>query len=162
MHGKIFQIGRKPIDKEDYASPDMYYDNSSDFADYIGDAVDEEGRNYHIGWLGNQIKDVFTPVGDGVFAYKGEKALQAFKQEWADEIKKLTDGLTGENLFRDGNLYHIRAITKETHVGSAYRFDIGEWCDGVAYPFGELFEYAACKLKEGDRIYVGAIIDYHS
>ena len=161
MHSKIFQISNKPIDKEDYKSPDTYYDNSGDFADYIGDEIEGEDRKDALGYLAKLLEGVFRQVHPGVFAYKGADAMAAFKQKWADYIKEFASDLTADNLFCDQRLYMIRKITEETHLGTSYRVDIAHWAEGVAYPFGELFEYAASKLKKGDRIYIGAIIDYH-
>ena len=161
MHSNIYQISNKPIDKEDYQSPETYYDNSGDFSDYIGDEITGEDRKDALGYLADLLKDVFRQVRPGIYAYKGEEAMQAFKQAWADELRRMAGLLTPDNLFKDQNLYKIRKVTEETHLGTRYRVDIADWAEGVAYPFGELFEYAASQLKQGDRIYVGAIIDYH-
>ena len=161
MHSKIFQIANKHIDKEDYQSPDAYYDNSGDFADYIGDEITGEDRKESLSHLTELLKDVFRQVRPGVYAYKGEEAMQTFKQAWADGIKSMADSLTADNLFKSQRLFNIRQVTEETHLCTSYRVDIADWADGVAYPFGEIFEYAASQLKQGDRIYVGAIIDYH-
>lgn len=160
-HGKIYQISNKPIDKENYASPMDYYDNSGDFADYIGDRYNDEDRKEAIGYLADLLKDVFEHKGGGEFRYKGKEAMEKFKQAWADELRRKVRLLTPENLFKDQNLYLICATCKETHLRSSYRVDIADWAEGVAYPFGELFEYAASRLKKGDRIYVGAVVDYH-
>ena len=160
-HSKIYQISSKPIDENGYASPEMYYDNSDDFADYIGKKYEGKDRDEAIEYLADILKDVFEHKGGGEFRYKGREAMEKFKQAWADELRRLAGLLTPENLFKDHNLYLIRATCKETHLRSSYRVDIDEWCGSIAYPFGELFEYAASQLKAGDRIYVGAVIDYH-
>lgn len=161
MHSKIFQISNKPIDKEDYQSPDTYYDNSGDFADYIGDEITGKNREDALGYLAELLKDVFKREYPDVFRYKGPEAMQKFKQAWADELRRQAGLLTPDNLFRDQNLFRLRETTQETHLRTGYRVDIAHWAEGVAYPFGELFEYAASQLKQGDRIYIGAIIDYH-
>lgn len=161
MHSKIYQIGNKPIDKEDYASPMDYYDNSGDFADYIGDRYNNEDRKEAIEYLADLLKDVFEHKGGGEFRYKGSEAMEKFKQAWADELRRMAGLLTPENLFKNQRLFNIRQVTEDTHLGTSYRVDIADWCGGIAYPFGELFEYAASQLKKNDRIYVGAVIDYH-
>jgi len=161
MHSNIYQIGNKPIDKEDYQSPETYYDNSGDFADYIGDEFEGEEREEAIGYLADLLKDVFEYKGGGEFRYKGKEAMEEFKQAWVAGIKAMADKLTADNLFKNYLLFNLRCITEETHLGTSYRVDIAGWAEGAAYPFGELFKYAASQLKEGDRIYVGAIIDYH-
>lgn len=161
MHSKIYQISNKPIDKEDYQSPETYWDNSGDFADYIGDEYEDEDRDEAIEYLADLLKDVFEHKGGGEFRYKGKEAMEKFKQAWADELRRQAGLLTPENLFRDQNLYKIRKVTEETHLSTSYRVDIADWAEDVAYPFGELFEYAASQLKKNDRIYVGAVIGYH-
>ena len=161
MHSNIYQISNKPISGDEYSGSSTYWDNSSDFADYIGKKYEGKDRDEAIEYLADILKDVFEHKGCGEFRYKGREAMEKFKQAWADELRRLAGLLTPENLFKDQNLYLIRATCKETHLRSSYRVDIDEWCGSIAYPFGELFEYAASQLKAGDRIYVGAVIDYH-
>lgn len=161
MHSKILQIGREPIAKDDYRTPDDYMENSDDFADYIGDEITGDERQECVGKFADMVKDVFTPVGRDTLAYRGKDALKAFKQKWADKIRSLADGLTTENMLQKQRLFNIEEITKRTHLDSDYRVDITGWCDGVAYPLGELFEFADSQLEEGDRIFIGAVIDYH-
>lgn len=160
MHSNIYQISSKPICPDDYASPDMYYDNSSDFADYIGDAYEGEEREECIENFGRIISDVFTNKGDGVFEYKGKKAMHKFKQAWADELMRKAAELTPDNLFQDMRLFRLGQLTEKTHLGVASRVDINDLADGVANPHGELYEYADSQLKKGDCIYVGAVIDF--
>lgn len=160
-HSKIFQIANKPIDEDDYQSPETYYDNSGDFADYIGDPYEGKDRDEAIEYLADLLEDVFEHKGGGVFCYKGKETMERFKQAWVDELRRQAGLLTTENLFKIQNLYVLRATCEETHLRTSYRVDIAGWAEGVAYPFGELFEYAASQLKEGDSIYVGSVIDYH-
>lgn len=160
-HSKIFQISDKPITPEDYCKPDDFYENSDDFADYIGDEItDEEERKECIDYLADTIKDVFTHEGDGVFTYKGEEALRKFKQAWLAEIQHLTDNLNEDNLLKNQNQYRLSAATEQTHLHSCYRIMIEAW-NGCAAPIADLFEFTESQLKAGDHIYVGAVIDYH-
>lgn len=160
MHSKIFQIGKKPIDKDEYDSPSDFYDNSSDFADYIGDPVGDEDRDEYVGYLAHALRGVFKPAGRDCLVYLGENALRTFLQEWADKIKCMANELTADNILKNLRLYNIRATTNDTHRREDFRIHIEEW-NGWAGPFGDIIEWAACQLKEGDKIYVGAIIDYH-
>ncbi len=139
----------------------MYYDNSSDFADYIGDEKEGDERDEAIEGFGRIISPVFEAKGDGVFAYKGKEALRKFKQAWRDELVRHAVALTADNLFHDMNLFRLGQLAKKTHLDVSSRVDIGDWADGVAYPFGGLFEWAENRLKKGDCIYVGAVVDYH-
>ena len=161
MHSKIFQISSKPISKDEYTSPETYYDNSSDFADYIGDEVkDKEERDNCVGYLAHVLRGVFTAVGRDHLVYLGEDALRKFLQEWADDIKAKAAELTADNILSNQRLYNIRATTEETHLRTDYRVHIEEW-NGLPGPLGDIIEWAASQLKEGDSIYIGAIIDYH-
>lgn len=159
MHSKIFQISKSPIDKEDYASPCYYYDNSDEFADYIGDEEEGEFREDCIKYLAKWLSDLFSYDGKA-FVYKGKDALQEFKRKWAEAIKDLASGLTADNILSDGNINKLKALARETHLDTSFRFDIEEW-NGWAGPMHDLIDYAEYNLKSGDRIYIGAVIDYH-
>lgn len=161
MHSNIYQISSRPISEDEYASPSRYYDNSDDFADYIGDAYEAEEREDGIENFAGIIKDVFAYKGGGEFVYKGKEAMRKFKQQWIGELQSKVAALTPDNLFKVQNLFSIKQLTENTHLDVSSRVDIAEWCGGCAYPLGELFEWADSQLKKGDRIYVGAVIDYH-
>ena len=160
-HSRIFQISSRPIDREEWSEPSDYYENSDDFADYIGDRVDDDDkRDEDIGRLADTVKDVFTPAGRGVLAYRGREALMAFKQKWHDAIKAATDELTVENMTKQMRLGRLSSLTEQTHLLSSYRVHIVNWTS-CPLPLGELFEWAESILEEGDRVYIGAVIDYH-
>lgn len=161
MHSNIFQISSRPISEDEYASPSRYYDNSGDFADYIGDAYEGEEREKIIKNFAGTIEDVFTYKGGGEFVYKGKEAMRKFKQTWIDELLHKTAALTPVNLFKEQNLFHIGQLTEKTHLYVSSRVDIAEWCGECAYPLGELFKWASCLLKKGDRFYIGSVINFH-
>ena len=161
MHSNIYQISSRPISEDEYASPSCYYDNSGDFADYIGDAYEGEEREEKIKNFASIIEGVFDYKGGGEFVYKGYEALGKFKQAWIDELLHKTAALTPDNLFKEQNLFRIWQLTEKTHLDASSRVDISEWCGECAYPLGELFEWADSQLKKGDRFYIGAVIDYH-
>ena len=158
MHSKIFQISNAPIDVDDYSSPECYYDNS-EFADYIGEPIKGETREECIKYLAESLSDIFSYDGKAL-VYKGNDALHEFKRKWLEAIREITDKLTAGNLMEEHNVYRLRRLTLQTHLDSSFRFDINEW-NGWAGPMEDLVEYAGYQLKEGDRIYVGAVIDYH-
>lgn len=161
MHGKIFQIGNKPIDTDDYKCPDDYYDHHEPWADYIGDEVeDEDDRHTYIENVAALLEGVFTLNEDYSLTYMGKDALRGFLGKWADRLRELTAGLTADNILKDQRLWEVRHTCTDTHEETSYRFDIEDW-NGWAAPFEDLIDYANSQLKKGDRIYVGAIIDYH-
>ena len=161
MHSNIYQISSRPISEDEYASPSRYYENSGDFADYIGDAYNGDEREDRIKNFAGTIEDVFAYKGGGVFEYKGKKAMRKLKQTWIGVLQRNVAALTPGNLFKEHTLLHIGQLTEKTHLYVSSRVDIAEWCGGCAYPLCELFEWADSQLKKGDRFYIGAVIDYH-
>ena len=160
MHSNIYQIGLKPFDKEDWREPDYYYENSDDFADYIGDRVDnEQDREEEIVSLANVIKDVFAYAGNGMFVYMGKAALNDFKEKWDAAIKQAVNELNPDNMTKEMRLFRLRCLTEETHLESSFRVDIDD--NGYANAIADLFVWAESNLTLGDKFYVGAVIDYH-
>lgn len=156
MHGKIYQIGLKQISKEDYVSPTDFYENSSDFADYIGDEYPEKERLEDVEHLAEIFPELFDYVGDGTLQYKG---MGTFLQDWVDEIKRQASEMTADNILKDIRLFKLSKLTDTTHRGLDSRFYIEDW-NGLAGPASDLIEFLA-KQKEGTLIYVGSVIDFH-
>ena len=162
-HSRIFQISRKRIAKGDYASPSDFYDNSSDFADYIGDEIeDEDDRKDDISHLADVLSDLFDLSDDGkTLVYKGEEAMKAFKQEWADAIRQAAQEITADNVLESQPRWRVQSICTETHLRTSLRVSIEEW-NGYAGPMDDLVEWMDfSKFKAGKKVYIGAVIDYH-
>lgn len=161
MHSNIYQISTMPICPDEYASADTYIDNHGDFADYIGDEYKGNEREEKIKNFASIIKDVFAYKGNDVFEYKGKDALRKFKQAWSNAIKAQANALTADNMLCEQRLFKLAQLTGNTHLDVSSRVDIENWCGGIAYPIGELYEWANSQLKKGDNFYIGAVIDYH-
>jgi hypothetical protein len=162
-HSRIYQISSKRIAKDDYASPSDFYNNSSDFADYIGDEIyDEDDRKEDIKHLADVLSDLFDLSDDGnALVYKGKEAMKKFQQEWADAIRQAAQEITAENVLESSPRWKIRSISEETHLQTSRRVSIEGW-NTCASPMDELIEWVAYrKFKAGKKIYVGAVIDYH-
>lgn len=159
MHGRIFQISSQPINEEDFVSSDYFYDNSSDFADYIGDEIEGEEREEEIKDFADLLSDVFTLKGNNVLEFRGTDALNDFLKVWVDKIKSAALDLNTDNILRLSTLYNIRSLTKHTHLASYYRVAIED--DDYTSPLADLFINVVDGLKEGDCLYIGAVIDYH-
>lgn len=158
MHSKIFQVSKNPINKEEYATPEMYYNNSQDFADYIGDEVDNpEERKEYIEYLSEVLDDIFDLEGE-TLVYKG---LDKFLSDWVKDIKELANNFNEQNISEAPNLWKLKSIIERTHLDCYFRFDIHDWADGIADSLKSLIVYAKSQMQPGDRLYVGSIIDYH-
>ena len=161
-HSRIYQIAKHPIGRDKYSESGDFYDNGHDFADYIGDEREGDDRKEDIEALADTVSDLFTLDKEhDALVYRGEDAMMAFRKAWADAIHKQAAEITADNVL-DGTLrYHVRATCNETHLRTPRRVCIEDW-NGYAGPMDDLVEYTAYeKLKAGDRLYIGAVIDYH-
>lgn len=156
MHSKIYQIGLRPVNVDDYVHPDEFYENSSDFADYIGDEYPEKERLEAAECLAETIPELFDYVGDGALRYKG---MGTFLLDWTKEIKRQANEMTAESVLEDARRYKMSYIMSRTHLDIELRFYIEDW-SGCAEPFGEFVKYLST-IKDGARLYVGAVIDFH-
>lgn len=161
-HSRIYQVSSKPIKKYDYATPDEFYENSSDFADYIGDEQKGDDRKEDIKRLADVLSDLFTLDEKGeALVYKGDDAMQKFKEAWADAIRNAAQDITADNVLESSLRWKVRSICEKTHLQTPRRMKIEEW-NGWAGPMGDLIEWVAYKkFKAGKKLYIGAVIDYH-
>lgn len=160
MHSRIFQVSSSPIRKDERDIPDYFYDNSSDFADYIGDEIEGSDRKDDIKYLSETLSDLFDLDKSGlVLVYKG--GMDVFKRQWADAIRKAAEAVVADNVLESTPRYTVRMMCNETHLESSYRFKIEGWTSYAA-PMDDLIEWIAYKkFKPGKKLYIGAVIDYH-
>lgn len=159
MHSNIYQISKKPIDKEEWVSPEYFYDNSQDFADYICDEKKGDDRTECIKNLQHALSDIFDLEGE-TLVYKGKKKMKKFLDDWAKEINKKAACITWSTILKFPNLFKLRQCTMNTHLVVDYRFYIEDY-NSYGGPLFDLVDYIASSMKEGDRLYIGSVIDYH-
>ncbi len=155
MHSKIYQIGLEPMTIESYVHPDFFYENSSDFADYIGDEIYGEKREKVVKHLPDLFPGVLEYVADSTLKYK---SVDNFIKKWVKEIKELTKDLTPENLLKESRRLHLVKVLDKTHLCLESRFFI-ENDNGYAGPASDLIGFLS-NQKEGTLIYVGSVIDF--
>ena len=154
MHSRIYQVSLNPISKEDWSSPEDFYENSGDFADYIGDRYEGNERKEFLEGIAKTMSDIFYLDGDAL-VFKG---IGNFIKDWNAYIQELAAKLT--DTYDDMALWRISKATERTHRDVYSRFAIENF-SFIAEPYAELVGYAAEHMKKGDKLYVGAIIDYH-
>ena len=156
MHSRIFQISTRPIE-DDFLTPSSLYDNSSDFADYIGDELEGNERLECIEHLAETLSDLFDyDKADGTLIYKG---LGTFLDDWANAIKEQANAINADNILKNLNLYKLESILNRTHRNIYYRF-YSEDYNNYAGPASDLIEWLNT-LEKGTRLYIGSVIDYH-
>lgn len=155
MHSRIYQIGLKPFEPEDYASPEWFYEGSDDFADYIGDEITGDARLQNIKCLQSCFEEIFDLDGE-TLVFKG---FGNFIREWSDYIKSLVEQIKDDK-YDQFLIWRIGNATKETHLETASRFYIEYW-NGHPGAADDLIDFLQHQVKPGDKIYIGAVIDYH-
>jgi hypothetical protein len=156
MHSKIYQIGLEPMTVENYVHPDFFYENSSDFADYIGNEIYGDIREEFVKHLSDLFPGVLEYVAKSTLRYKG---VSIFTEQWVKEIKGLAKELTPENLLKDVRRLHFVKVLKKTHMCLDSRFFIENW-NGYAGPASDLIGFLSRQRVE-TLIYVGSVIDFH-
>lgn len=161
MHSCIFQVGTKPISEDNFYKPEYLYENSSDFADYIGDEYTEEKRADCIKDLAKELEEIFTLDEKELFFTKKDKAsFDKFLEKWAKAIKDSAAKIDKSSVLRGTSRYKVESACNETHLMSSFRFVIEDYNGGYAAPMSELIEYVS-DMRKGRKIYIGAVIDYH-
>ena len=113
-HSKIYQISSKPIAEDEYASPSDFYENSGDFADYIGDEMKGDDRRECIESLADTVLQ-HTPRYT-VKAMCDETCLDTAKRfaikgwcEYASPADELIEYVAGMKM-RKGRKLYIGAV----------------------------------------------------
>lgn len=155
MHSKIYQMSLKPIEKDDYVSPGHFYDKVYEFADYIGKAYDEQARKESILGLSEKLHEIFDLDGEAL-VYKG---MGSFVKDWYSCIQRKANELNADKMDML-KLYHLYRLLERTHIDIYSRFYIEDLSE-YAKPLPELINFIKNNMKSGDRLYIGAVIDYH-
>lgn len=157
MHSKIFQVSLTPIEKEDFRGTDDFYENYSSFADYISKNIEGEDRDITIDHLANKFSAIFTRQGDAL-VYNGK--VKNFVRKWYAHIKKCARELSLTKMQDSISLHRIKDAVDCTHLDTSIRFYIEDW-NGWAGPAKDLIDFIINKMKKGDKLYVGGVVDYH-
>lgn len=155
MHAKIFQIGTNSISEEEYVEPKLFCESSYCFADYVGDIITGQARE-------ESIKSMVHTLG--VFDYDGTslvyKGSDQFVKDWSNEIKNKAKSIDWSSSNYNLELHEMSRLLHETHKESTSRFFIEEW-NGWAGPASDIIDFVRKHLQIGDKLYIGAVIDYH-
>ena len=157
MHSRIFQIAEKPIDEENYINANSFEnqcgENPGFFADYVSDICPEE-----------QEKSIalLSELLDGICEVNGRELTvldtSDFLNEWAKEMRELTEGLTIENVY--DKTYDISKMAERTHRNVYSRFMIEDWNAPYADTFSTFVSFVT-RFEPGAKLYVGGVVDFH-
>lgn len=156
MHGKIYEITQKQLERDEWASESNFYGDPN--VDYT-DLLDDESRKQIIndlddcGWF-----NVLFTKGEepDTIVFKGRAALQPIKEAWYKEIQNNLEALKE----RGGcDTYRLRQALNKPFAQYTL-FCLPDWItDKTSYPcdFMELLN----TLEDGAVLYINSVLDYH-
>jgi hypothetical protein len=152
MHSTIFQLEEKPLRfEEDWACEEDFYDDFvGTIADYVSEDVDrEEEINYFVKYLG-QYGIIYNSEEQSIVFPEGFKA-EYFSERFF-KLKKIVEDITIEEFSTDSTKVWILKNLIEEKYG-IYIYHKGSW-----KTFDEFIRY---NLQEGQKYYIGNVLDYH-
>ena len=157
MHSSIIELTLEPLDREDWAHEDDFYDDEK--VDYVSELDDEERSEIIANLQDGEdpfFSGLFTPGDNDTIIFKGKDALNNIQKEWVNSIKKEFD-----NFFESGNFDPSGVTHTINHVlHSEYLFCLPDWTGCCAVWSRELINWLNT-LEDGTVLHIGAVIDYH-
>lgn len=157
MHSNIIELTLEPLDREDWASEDCFYDDEK--VDYVSELDGDERREGIEDFQDDEdpfFSGLFTPGDDDTIIFKGKDALNKIQKEWVNSIKKEVD-----NFVESGNFDPYGVTHAINHVlDSDYLFCLPDWTGCCAVWSRELINWLNT-LEDGTVLHIGAVIDYH-
>ncbi len=157
MHSTIFQISRERIDKQDYIKESKYYENSiGRITDYA--AIRPGEREAEIEYLRRNLEGIAEFDGDS-FCMLNKKVYFLEKYSCFKKELRSLSAVTIDDF--------ISAYAGQTSSGiwklrQVYENQYGAYVDDN---YGELglitFDEFMRTVDNGDKFYIGAVLDYH-
>ncbi|ERM91233.1 hypothetical protein O163_11415 [Caldanaerobacter subterraneus subsp. yonseiensis KB-1] len=152
MHSTIFQLEEKPLRfEEDFVCEEDFYDDFVGIvANYVSEDVDrEEEINYLVKYL-EKYKIIYNSEEQSIVfpeGFKGEYFSERFFK-----LKKFIEDLIIEEFSTDSTKVWILKNLIEEKYG-IYIYHKGTW--------KTFDEFVRHNLKEGQKYYIGTVLDYH-
>ncbi|HHW57980.1 MAG TPA: hypothetical protein GXX15_10030 [Clostridia bacterium] len=154
MHGTIFQLEEKPLRfEEDFACEEDFYDDFVKvIADYVNEDIDRDAEiRYFVEYLKKYKEIMYDPQEYSIIFPKG------FREEYFSErffnLKKFVQELTLEEFSTDSTkVWILKNLINEKYGIYIYSRQ-SSW---ITFD-----EFVRCNLKEGQKYYIGTVLDYH-
>lgn len=154
MHGFIYEISRSPIRRTEWRNA-FNFDNDT-YPDYVDDISDSKRRTaikILTGVLEDKAPGVFTYEKNALVYH--EAAMLVFKKKLFEKIAKAVQDMSPDtsfcNMTRD-----MQSIINDP-LDTCLRFAID--CDRSDSSYYLLIQ--TDYMKDGDKLYIGGIVDYH-
>lgn len=157
MHSRIIELTLNPLDREDWAGEDCFYDDEK--VDYVSELDNDERRESIEDFQDDEdpfLSGLFTPGECDTIVFKGKDALMKVHKEWISSIKRETDDLMESGRFSP---YLVTQATNQV-LHSDYLFCLPDWTGCSAEYPSELLSWLNT-LEDGAVLHIGAVIDYH-
>ena len=160
MHAKVFQITKQRVSEDNILNENTLEQGDSSDYDYCSE-ISEEERRVSIDALVNQVlpQGMFTLINNDELVFNGG-ALK-WVQQWVKNIHEKARDVTAKNVTDwIGAAYQLQKVVKNP-LGTDSLFYLSEDnTQTYGEPSAELMRMV-CKLKKGERLYVGGVIDFH-
>lgn len=159
MHSFIYQIHTAPIPKDEHLNEDNIIEGTSVCIDYARELEGRE-RDEAISHLFDVLykTEMFAINDDNTATYIGgfDKALEA----WADFIKTQANEINTENILQFRYRNRLRDATVNP-LNQPFLFSTYYTDESGSAEFSEELYHMIAGMNPGDRLYIGAVYDYH-
>ena len=160
MHSTIFQITTQRISKDCFLNENTLPQGDNSEFDYCRE-ISEDERKTAINNLIETIlpKGMFTLLNNDTIIYKGGAA--EWYAKWVNRIQEKANKITPENITDwIGASYQLEEELKNP-LGVGTRFYTEEHSFASYADQSGDFMRIICGFKDGTKLYIGGIIDYH-
>lgn len=156
MHNLIFELSTTPLKKEDWVSDfSLCEDREIDYCRLLDD--DERKEAIENDMVKHSLFGRLFAPGDTPDTIVLTSAFEGVKKVWYGEIQKAVDTMVTDNM-ADG----FEVIHAIKHPFNNYtRFVLSDYVGtNLSLGVDELFEMLG-SMETGDKLYIGAVLDYH-
>ena len=160
MHAKVYQITKHRVDEDNFLNENTLEQGESTDYDYCSE-ISEEERAESIGTLVNDIlpKGMFTLVGSDELVFNG--GTTEWIHNWVNAIHEKSDDVNVGNVTHwIGAAYQLKKVINNP-LGTDSHFYLSETTTQTYGEESAELMRMVCKLRIGERLYIGGIIDYH-
>ena len=160
MHAKVYQITKHRVDEDNILNENTLEQGESTDYDYCSE-ISEEERAESISTLVNDIlpKGMFTLVGSDELVFNG--GTTEWIHNWVNAIHEKSEDVNVGNVTHwIGAAYQLKKVINNP-LGTDSHFYLSETTTQTYGEESAELMRMVCKLRIGERLYIGGIIDYH-
>lgn len=161
MHGTIYQISNKRVDRDDYINEDSVSEGEMAGFDYLYDTKKEERRERIQNLAENVLpKGMFTIAPDGeALVYQG--GFAEWRKSYLELLRTKTTDINEENIMEwIGPSYQLQKAIVNPLDCASYFVTEANGGYGTAERSRDLM-LMIDRLEAGAKLYIGAILGYH-